>query len=955
MLPPQKPNATDQQIFSLGRVLQSLREENDVDVLIETTISYLKEQFDYKLIWIALYDRLNHILFGKGGVTPSRDVSYLRQRVVLSPGDLLEQVVIEQRPLGVADLRAEKRAEGWQEFATKFNIQGTIILPIRYKDRCLGIVLLGSERWGYTLNGEAKARLMMVLGELGAALYQSEIELQQKQTKRLDDPLLRLVETLRTSTHLNQRLEAVVQATHEFVAPTRTKIYWFERERRYFWLRVSNQLVNLVKTHNNQQGVPGITVQELNDFYYALSINQIVSIGEGRSSLKSNFTVKLLQRLQARSLLAAPIIWQKDLLGFLAVEARDARIWSDTEKNFVKGAAGLISLVSPSENMETTIQQIQKDAYLTSQIAKTIASDSDLLEILRICSIKVLERLGTTRFLLLHFDSNQNNYQILYQSQPHNRKTLISTFNALKDLDWQLLQRSTEAIGIENIEEDLRFFNWRPPLLDSGARSFLIGNCTQGRSPEALLVITNEASRYWTAQEKELLHAVSQQIGVIVRQWQLHQETEQQQKILQSFQKCLRILEQAQSNINQPIEEFERAAIGQIASIIGCPLAILLSWTPEERDVKIIPGVIANSGFSINVKAVIPLETEVLIHWALTTDGLLILRAQDLPEQTREWLYGSDIGQVLVMALRTTADCLPTGIVVMADHAERQWSEQSLSALETLICQLAWSQRYLYIMQMLQYTTDKLQQLNWYKHRRLEEVQRIVNTLLSQLFDLGMPINELTHARFQQLLRQIDSTTASITALLKLEQWQLHITQETLPIASLLKRSLERVDSLLKQQKLWVGVHGLGQQIVDNAERAYSTLSQSPEALKPQAMTIAGDIVKIELVLYELLVNACRRSISGGRIDIWCRRMDNQLLEVSITDNGIIEPQLLAELHHDTPKNVLSLSSLNQPPGLHLLICQNLMQHMGGGLHFYQLPDGRIVSRLLLPLAESGV
>ncbi|GAB1543310.1 GAF domain-containing protein [Scytonema sp. NUACC21] len=953
MLPPQKQTAADQHILSLGRVLQSLREENNVDVLIETTISYLKEQFDYRLVWIALYDRLSHILFGKGGMTPNPDSSYLRQRVVLNPGDLLEQVVIEQRPIGVADLRAENRAEGWQEFAEKFNIQGTIVLPIRYKDRCLGIVLLGSERWGYLLGGEAKARLMMVLGELGAALYQSEMDLQQRQTKRLDEPLLRLLENVRILGNLEQKLEAVVQATHEFVAPTRTKIYWFEREKRYFWMRANNQHG---RTHTEQQIGSVITVQELSDFYYALSVNELVSIGEGRSSLKSTFTAKLLQRLQVRSLLAAPIIWQKDLLGFLAVEAREARIWSEAEKNFVTGAAGLIALATPTESMESTIKQIQEDAQLTSQIAKAICKDSDNLEILRICATKVLERLGGSRFLLLDFDSDQNKYQLLYQNQPYNRRNLTSAFDALKELDWQMLHRSTEAVGIENIEEDLRFYNWRPQLLESGVHSFLISNCTQGHAPESLLVITSEASRSWTTQEKELLQAVSQQIGVIVRQWRLHQVTQQQQKILRSFQQCFRILEQAQMSITQPIQEFERAALEQIASVLECPLALLLSWTSEQDVANIIPGVIANNQFEVNTDAALSIYTEPLIYWALTTDGLLGIKVDDLPEQTRRWLNGPDIGQILVMALRTTTDYQPTGVVVMADRAERQWSEQSLSALESLICQLAWSRRHLQIAQIFQSTTHNLQQLNWYKHRRLEEIQRTAILLLGQMYDLGVPTNELTHTRYLQLLRQLDTATASMSEMLKLEQWRVHISKETVPIASLLKRSLERMEILLKQQRLWVGVHGLGQPIDSGLpEKSYSTLSNASDGLKPQAMAITGDIVKIELVLYELLVNACRRSADGSRIDIWCRRMDEQLLEVSITDNGTIEPQLLAELHQDTPKQVLSPSSLNQPPGLHLLICQNLMQLMGGELHFYQLPDGRVVSRLLLPLARISV
>ena len=73
-------------------------------------------------------------------------------------------------------------------------------------------------------------------------------------------------------------------------------------------------------------------------------------------------------------------------------------------------------------------------------------------------------------------------------------------------------------------------------------------------------------------------------------------------------------------------------------------------------------------------------------------------------------------------------------------------------------------------------------------------------------------------------------------------------------------------------------------------------------------------------------------------------------LELSITYNGAIEPQLLTELYNNTPKDVLAPSNLDQPPGLHLLICQNLMQELGGKLNFYQLPDNRVVSRLLLPL-----
>ncbi|PAX60392.1 sensor histidine kinase [Brunnivagina elsteri] len=945
----QRPIAAEQHIISLGRVLQSLREEDNVDVLIETIISFVKDQFDYNLVWVALYDRLNHILIGKGGVAPQGNNNFLNQRLVLSPGDLFEQVVIEQRPVGVADLRAETRTEGWQEFAKKHELQGTIILPIRYKDRCLGLLMLASSRWGYLLPTDAKARLMMVLGELAAALHQYEMNWQQKQTKRLEVPLLDLLQKLQSSSNFEQRLGTVLQATHEFVAPNHTHIYWFEREGRYFWRRCSNH-------HSQKNSLPGIrdkssatsiTVEELSDFYYALAVNEIVSIGEGRSSLKSHFTAQLMERLNVRSLLAAPIIWQKDLLGFIAVEANEARIWKENDKSFVQGAAGLISLASPVENMELTIQSIRDEAQLTNQVAKGIYSECDFEETLSICASKILERLGATRFILLYHNPDQNRYEILHQNQPNNRRSLNFNFDTLREVDWLLLQRSEDAIAVENLEEDLRFYNWRSALLEVGVRSFIVTNCAIGKAPESLLLITHESDRAWTVQEKQLIQIVSQQVGVITRQWQLYHNTEQQEKIMQSFQGCLQVLEQAQSANSEPgNQHLEIISLRQIASVLNCPLVLMLSWLPGENYAEIIPGVVTDN-FVVKTDTLVPIKAEALIQWGLTSQGILAIKADDLPEDTRKWMHGVEIGQILLLALRTEPDYEPTGVVIMADTLQRRWSEKSLKATETLICQLAWSRRQKLVTQNLLDNKKELQQLNWYKHQKYQENQRNLASLISQIKDLGIPKTDFLQVRYQQMLRQMENTNTSIAGLLQTEQWQLQIANDKIPIATLLKRSLERVDSLLKQQKLWIGIHGLGQNITDDSnsrEKANVRLSQ-------YSLIFIGDITKMELVLNELLVAACDRSISGGRIDFWCRRLDEHFLELSITDNGSINQQLLIELYQDTPKDILVPSHLDQPPGLHLLICQNLMQQMGGELHFYQLPDDRVVSRLLLPLA----
>lgn len=953
---PQKPIATEQLILSLERVLQNLREEDDVNTLIEITIGYLKEQFNYQLIWLALYDRLNHVLLGKGGITPDSNTSALEKKIILTSGDLLEQLIIVQRPLGVVNLQKEPRAAQWQEIATKYEIQGTIILPIRYRDYCLGVALLGSQRWGYLLSAETKSRLQMVLGQLGASLYQKEkeIDLQQKQAKRPDQPLLKLVDNLLTLNNLDQRLEAVVKSSHEFISPSRTNIYWFERQGHYFWCRMSNQLVNMNRNPNPQRVAAGMTVQELKDFYYALLVNEIVCIGESRSSLKSNFTGKLLERLKVRSLLAAPIIWQKDLLGFLAVESEDSRIWTTVEKSFIQGAAGLVSLVAPTDNMENVIKTVQQDSQLMNQVTKAVYSEQDLQETLQICAKKVLERIPATRFIMLQFESEHNNYQAIHQSLSQNRRAWTTNLNVLSDVDKRYLQQSNQVIEIQNFEEDLRFSSWRSSLQENNVRALLLCNCVQGRTPELLLLITHEMPRSWTTLEKELLWIVSQQIGVIVRHLQLRNTSKQQQKIFQIFIQLLRILGQLHSSSSKDeVKKLECAALEQIASILDCPLAVLLSWFPGDELAEIIPGVITNSYFGVVGNIPISIEGETLIQWALTEQNYLNLQTDNLPLETRKWLSIPDNTKVLVMALRTRTDYQPTAILLLVDYQNNPWSELSINTTVTLVTQLAWWRRQHQITQLLESRTDELQQLNWYKNRRLEEIQRMTTLLLKQIQNVGIPTNELTQTRYRLLLRQLDQTTTSMTQVVKLEQWHLYLTWEIMPIASILKRALERLENILTQRHLWVGVHGLDQSMEErDASKGNLFIRGTSSSGNQSAIAIAGDIVKIELVIHELLMIACQRSQDGSRIDLWCRPIDERFLELSITDNGAIEPKLLAGLDQHASKDLLISSNIYQPEALHLMICQKMMKHLGGELHIYQLPDKRVVSRLVLPLAQ---
>ena len=918
---PKESTTYEKQLVALGRVLQTLREEENIDVLIETTLNYIQTGFDYNLVWIGLYDRLDHRLFGKGGVVPTGDTTFLKQRFTLNPGDILEQVVIQQRPVGVPDLREETRAGEWRKAAQRFNIQGTIIFPIRHRDVCFGVTLLGSSLWGVSPKAEEKARLSMILGELAAALHKIESDWQRQQTKRPEEPLLSLLGKLRSLPNLTERLELVAEETHQFVGPSRTNIYWFERERRYFWRRISNRqkASGFGEAH---QPASGITVQEISGFYQALAADQLVSIGEAHSSLKADVTSRLMQQIKARSLLAAPILFQNELLGFLAVEGNEARIWEEEEKSYVRGAAQLIALIAPLEEMEGVIQQTKVDQALTAEVATAIYNEEDWKAALKNCADKLCDRLKAERFLVLLYDKDQLKFEICFQSQPANRRPIASPLNRLNDVDWQMLERSTEAIGIETLEDDLKLMAWRPPLLELGVRSLLVCSTSIGHSLEGLLVICHEATRTWNRPERELVRVVSQQVGLILHQWQLQRQSDQQQKIYQTIQWGLTTIQQTQQ-----LDNLERSALQHIMQVLQVPLVALVTWFPGRRSGQIVMPAIGNKQFMLNPDIAVPVHTDPLIQWTLQTDGLLTLSANDLSAETRQWLIAPGIGQILVIALRTAPEHEPIGIVLVADQAERHWADRHLNALGVLVSQLAWSRRYLVLTESLKGQREELERLNWYKQRRVEEIYRAVGLGIRRLNDLAGQKDALVGTRYQQSLRQLGNSLSTVTQVIKEEQWRLRNYAETMSLVSLLKRALERVDSLVKQRQLWAQVHN-----------EYN-------------LSIAGDTGKIELVLYELIVSACYRSQSGGRIDLWSRQIDKRWLELSITDNGVIEPRLIAELQTGRSVDLLAPSTLDHPPGLHLIICQSLMQQLGGELTFYKLEDGRFLSRLVLAIA----
>jgi GAF domain-containing protein len=936
MGPLKEPNLQEHSLILMGQVLQTLREAETDGLLIEALLSYLKTVFnqEYGLIWLGLYDRVDHRILGKGGYLPdpksgpitSRTSDVLHQKMPLLSGDILEQVVIQQRPLALADLRQEMRAGEWRKIAQKYDVQGSMLFPICHRDRCLGLLVLGSQRWGTFPGTPEKAALNIVLGAFAASLSQIEQDWQRLHQKRPDKPLLNHLDLVRTLPNFGRRLEVILEEAHRFMTPSRTTLYWFEPEKRYFWRRLTNQSLRTKGLLDNTSAASGITAQEINSFYQQLIQDQVVAIGEAHSSLKADATSRLMQLIRARSLLAAPVLYQNQLLGFLAIEGNEPRIWQEEEKQYLRGAAQLIALLAPLEEMESVIQQTQLDQSITAEIARSLYSSEDWKMTLTRSAELLTDRLKVERFMVVLFDRSTGNFEVCYQHQPRSRRNTLLQLPPLSDLDLQLVERSHEGIPIEDLEEDLRLGTWRNALWDLGVRSVLLTTTCPGHRLEGLILVCHDVPRAWTASESHLVQLVAQQLGVILNQWQLQRQVEQEAQLHQSTQRAIQMILSSEA-----IDELEQVALRSIAQVLKVPLCFLVSWFPGRRTGRLVLPEIMERQYALMPNTKVSVHADPLIRMAQENHSVLIFSPQQIPGETRQWLNAQSMNQIVAIALRTHPDDESTGLLCLALKEERSWNEKSINTLSILASQLAAARRHLKLESVLQTERLKLEQISWYKHRHLEELHRSVQMGIQRLVEAAKPAAQdaLAATRNQQILRQIADAMMPVQSALLNETWQMQYRQETVPLLGVLRRAIDRADSLLKQRQLWSQVHQESNPI------------------------IIGDVSKLEMVFYEVISIAGLRSEPGKRIDIWCRQSDPRWVEVAITDDGAIEPRLIKDLEASQPTDPLAPSFLNQPPGMHLAICKEVLRTMGSELTLSRLDDGRIMTRLMLPAAQN--
>jgi hypothetical protein len=317
------------------------------------------------------------------------------------------------------------------------------------------------------------------------------------------------------------------------------------------------------------------------------------------------------------------------------------------------------------------------------------------------------------------------------------------------------------------------------------------------------------------------------------------------------------------------------------------------------------------------------------------------------------------------VALRPEAAASPTGLILVAEATPRHWSDSLQQALMLLAQHFAW------VSDRTNHTTHltseniQLKHLNWYKHQLIEELEQSILTTLKKLNEIGIRKDSIHAIRQQQILRDLNDSVAAIPHLLADERWTLQMYAQVISLPSLLKRLMNRLEPLMTQHKLRYTVH------------------------RPLDAIIAGDVHKIELVLYAMLRHICHQAPSvGGRIEFTNRQLSASQVELAIVHPkpvATFKPALAmpnTTTNSDRPNGepngdrsdgdghgravdgrtgrrlALATESAAHPLATVTLppegeIWQAVMQQLGGEVHWIQGGGDRLVSRVILPLARN--
>lgn len=878
----------------------------------------LRVQPGCDLVWLGLLEGQPQHIQGQGGFTPKGSHGLLTSRMALVPGEFIDRVTTDQEVFLSADLGLDPRSKAWWVYAREWGIQGVAAFPLIWRGSCLGICVLGSCRWGLLLS-TAEARSIKILGDLiGAALSQDKTEVELARQNQLTAPLLALTDRLRQPQQMDPVFQSVVDELFERLTPSRTAIYWLDADRREYWVRSTRQKPN----GGGPVAATRIPLLDLYGLYQEFKEDRAVAITDIHADLRALIGQPYLQKFKLLALLAHPIIYQGELLGHLSIEHDQPRVWQLEEHQLVRAMANLIGVTTTQARLYEITRRQALEQTLINQITRDIRNTLDPDQVLHAAVERLGSSLDVDRCLVMNFSPGELDVLHEYRKPgvPAAPSKMCSPTHKLE----QRTLTSSVPVAIDDIETDFRFLSWRDSLHASSTRALVIcGTAYQGR-PNGILVLQHCYKPHsWTQEEKSIVQAVADQVGIALGQARLYRQTQETAEIERRINQVGMVVRQA-----VPTGDVAKLILQELSEAMEAPAAalVLCTSTEESMPLKFV--------YSLSNRLQLPPQTllqvadpfiQAVFDSPEPVESVLSL---DTPTDPQPALRERGVRALLGMRLQAGQQTL--GLVLVMDTHPRRWGRAFSQILTRSVGEVALAFSQAQSFEKLQELSQQLHQLNEYKSNLvgiashemrtpLASIRAYIETMLTEPDLDAETIQEFMGGMELECIR-LTNLLDDLTTLVTLEAHRTEWHYCDLTVQELLGRVIEKVRPL-----------GTLHQVEIRVENAL-----------PVNTILYTDGQKVEQVLYNLLANACKHTRPGCQAILSTYAHSPDWIEFSVCDDG---PGIPAD----------KLSSLFQPfvrvqdvmnhskggAGLGLAICKGIIDQMGGKIEVHsQLGQG---------------
>ena len=928
-------------LLVLGALSKILEQPGDFQQKIQHVFSVLEQDLGFHLGWIGLLEENDKIIAGKGGFAPTQATILLNRRTV-KPGDLVDLISHHQSLIQIGNLQEDLRCRDWWPHAKEWNIQGAIGFPITHQGECLGVGILGLTRWGGTLDREVEQGIYLFANLLGAASKQDTRKVDKQEA--FTSPLYTLADRLRQPQDVDTIFQTVCTEVHERIRPSRTAIYWLDPDNRDFWVRA------MATTSLTQSPVPQsvslsqrFPLKELYSLHQALKADRLVSIPDCLNDIRGLIDRKHLKRTQLTALMAYPIIYQNELLGYLSVEmCTEPRLWTTEEGRLLTALAHLIGVTTTQVRLYEVSKRQALEQTLINQITRDIRDSLDPDQVLRSAVQRLGEHLNIDRCLVLNYSkTSEGPLDILHQYCAPGVIKSTGKFPApANDLEIQGLTSSTPVV-IDDVETDFRFLSWRKELSTGATRSLLVcGTAYQGQPNGILCLHRCYTPQNWTQEERSIVQAVAEQVGVALGQAVTYHQAKEQALLEHRLNQAARnvrgagdsqaILHQALVQLTDILDSTQAVFLRHEPNASALTLAesfrrplFRLSLFPQEKT--------EDPAFSLLERDSISLENPFIQE--VLEDSEPVASGQN---DWFHWSLGTSIKSLIAVRVQ------PIGVILVLEDKPRTWSAGEHQLFSRLVQEMTLAYNQACAFEKLQDLSHQLKQLNEYKNNMvgiashemrtpLASMRLYVETILNEPEIDGNLVRELMNGMGQECTR-LTNLLNDLTTLVNLEASSSQWNFQDILVDSLIQKVVQQVNPIVAEFFIDFTVENLA------SEFSLNTDSQ-----------------KLIDVLHNLIDNACRHTYYGCRV-IFKVMPQGQNILFMVEDGGPgIPPNKLNSLFQPFVRVQEMMNHSKGGAGLGLAICKETIVQMGGEITVSSEVGIGSTFKVLLPTHSSDI